>query len=91
MTNAHTVNIVEKAFGKGKIVYGIKDIGLSYPVITNKTIDFRTEFKISLTVIFKIGKRQFLKVHNQRVTSLAISIKNIALCAKLKKEIVPAL
>lgn len=54
MPDTEAVNIVEKAFCQRKIMDSIKDIGFANSVISNQTVDFRAEFQVGLTVIFKV-------------------------------------
>jgi hypothetical protein len=39
MQNAHTLILIEETLGKREVMNGVKDISLSYSVITDKTVD----------------------------------------------------
>lgn len=66
MPDANAVDIVEKTFCKGKIMYGIEDIRLADTIVADKTIDPRGELEIRLGIILEIGKGQPFNMHKYR-------------------------
>ena len=64
MSDADSINIIEKALRKWNIVYCIKDICLSDSVVTDNTVDPGRKFHFSLTIILKVRKCQILEVHD---------------------------
>jgi hypothetical protein len=48
------INGIGAAFAKRQIVYGIKQIGFSHSVVTDKAIDFWGKFQLGLRDIFVV-------------------------------------
>jgi hypothetical protein len=63
MHNVLLVNIIEGALGKGKIEDGIKQVGLSASVISDKAIQFGTELTCELRIVFEMEELDIFKIH----------------------------
>jgi quinolinate synthase len=63
MTDVHLIGRVQKALAKRQIINRVHQVGLSCPIIANKTIQPGRKLNINLFQIFKIDQRQALKIH----------------------------
>jgi hypothetical protein len=54
---------IEITLAKGKVMNGVKQVCLSGPVITNKTVDLIGKLQGSFAVVLKVSYGKFLQVH----------------------------
>lgn len=57
MTNYMRINRICVAPAKRQVIYSIKKVGLSLPIMTNETIDFGRKRKTDLLQIFIVNYR----------------------------------